>query len=77
VIAGKLLESTDTNYGYDAQRGEYLDMMKAGIVDPTKVVRLELQNAASVAGLLITTEVLVVEKPEPRRMPGELQPGAF
>jgi chaperonin GroEL len=77
VIAGRLLESTDTNYGYDAQRGEYGDMMKAGIVDPTKVVRLELQNAASVAGLLITTEVLVVERPEPRHLPGELQPAAF
>jgi chaperonin GroEL len=77
VIVGKLLESTDTNYGYDAQRGEYCDMVKTGIVDPTKVVRLELQNAASVAGLLITTEVLVVERPEPRHIPGELQPDAF
>ena len=63
VIVGKLLESTDTNYGYNAQSGEYTDMIKAGIVDPTKVVRTALQDAASVGGLLITTEAMVTEAP--------------
>ncbi len=63
VIVGKLLESTDTNFGYNAQKGEYTDMIKAGIVDPTKVVRTALQDAASVGGLLITTEAMVTEKP--------------
>jgi chaperonin GroEL len=63
VIVGKLLESKDTNYGYNAQSGEYTDMIKAGIVDPTKVVRTALQDAASVGGLLITTEAMVTEAP--------------
>ncbi|MBQ7303924.1 MAG: chaperonin GroEL [Alphaproteobacteria bacterium] len=63
VIVGKLLESKDTNFGYNAQKGEYTDMIKAGIVDPTKVVRTALQDAASVGGLLITTEAMVTEKP--------------
>ncbi|HEY3910771.1 MAG TPA: chaperonin GroEL [Stellaceae bacterium] len=62
VIAGKLLEKGDANYGFDAQTGEFTDMIKSGIIDPTKVVRLALQGAASVAGLLITTEVMVAEK---------------
>ena len=61
VVAGKVLESKDTDFGYDAQTGEYRNMVKAGIIDPTKVVRVALQDAASVAGLLITTECLVVE----------------
>lgn len=61
VVAGKLMESTDTNFGYNAQSGEYTDMIKAGIVDPTEVVRTALQDAASVAGLLITTESMVTE----------------
>ena len=64
VIAGKLLESKDTNYGYNAQKGEFTDMIKAGIVDPTEVVRTALQDAASVGGLLITTEAMVTEIPE-------------
>jgi chaperonin GroEL len=64
IVVGKLLESKDTNWGFDAQAGEYKDMVKGGIVDPTKVMRLALQDAASVAGLLVTTEVLIVEKPE-------------
>ena len=72
VIVGKLLESKDTNQGYDAQKGEYVNMIKAGIIDPTKVVRTALQDAASVAGLLITTEAMVAEHPEPNApaMPG-------
>lgn len=64
VIAGKLLESKDYNYGYNAQKGEFTDMIKAGIVDPTEVVRTALQDAASVGGLLITTEAMVTEIPE-------------
>jgi chaperonin GroEL len=65
VVAGKLLEQKSATYGYDAQAGEYTDLVKAGIIDPTKVVRAALQDAASVAGLLITTEAMVAEKPEP------------
>jgi len=64
VVAGKLLESNDENLGFDAQKEAYSDMFKAGIIDPTKVVRTALQDAASVAGLLITTEAMVAEKPE-------------
>jgi chaperonin GroEL len=63
VIVGKLLEQDDTNYGFDAQKGEYADMVKAGIIDPAKVVRTALQDAASVAGLLITTEAVITDAP--------------
>ena len=62
VIIGKLLEKADVNHGYNAQTGDYTDMVKAGIIDPAKVVRLALQGAASIAALLITTEVMVAEK---------------
>ncbi|ASG24489.1 chaperonin GroEL [Nitrospirillum viridazoti] len=61
VVVGRLLAAGSPNFGYDAQRGQYTDLMAAGIIDPVKVVRLALQDAASVAGLLITTEVLVGE----------------
>jgi chaperonin GroEL len=64
VVAGKLLESKDTDYGFDAQNLEYCDMVKAGIIDPTKVVRTALQDAASVASLLITTEALIADAKE-------------
>src|SRR5205809_1429900 len=63
IIVGKLLEKADANYGFDAQNGTYVDMVEAGIIDPAKVVRLALQGAASVAGLLVTTEAMVAEKP--------------
>ena len=63
VIVGKVLEKNEYGYGFDAQSGEYGDMVKKGIIDPTKVVRAALQNAASVAGLLITTEAMVAELP--------------
>src|SRR5882724_6630504 len=69
IVVGKLLDANDPNRGFDAQTGEYVDMITAGIIDPTKVVRLALQNAASVAGLLVTTEVMVAEKPEQRTPP--------
>jgi len=64
IVIGKLLDSTQANYGFDAQTGQYVDMLKAGIIDPTKVVRTALQDAASVAGLLVTTEAMVAERPE-------------
>jgi chaperonin GroEL len=70
VIVGRLLESNDLNFGYDAQRETYCDMIEAGIVDPTKVMRMALQNAAAVAGLLITTEVLITDRPETRSSAG-------
>ncbi|MFS3135290.1 chaperonin GroEL [Gluconacetobacter sacchari] len=69
VIAGKVLEVSDYNYGFDAQIGDYKDLVAAGIIDPTKVVRTALQDAASVAGLLITTEAMVAEKPEKKAPP--------
>ncbi|MBL8702780.1 MAG: chaperonin GroEL [Alphaproteobacteria bacterium] len=64
VVVGKILEQSESNFGYDAQDGKYTDMVKAGIIDPTKVVRLALQDAASVAALLITTEAMIAERPE-------------
>ena len=64
VVAGKLLEGNDFNFGYNAATDEYTDMVKAGIIDPTKVVRTALQDAASVASLLITTEAMVTDVPE-------------
>jgi chaperonin GroEL len=66
VIGGKVLESAEYGFGYDAQSGQYKDLIAAGIIDPTKVVRVALQNAASVAGLLITTEAMVADRPEKR-----------
>ncbi|MGO9397411.1 MAG: chaperonin GroEL [Xanthobacteraceae bacterium] len=64
IVVGKLLEHKDYAYGYDAQKEEYGDLFKLGIIDPTKVVRTALQDAASVAGLLITTEAMLAEKPK-------------
>jgi len=69
VVVGKLLEKTDYNWGYDAATGEYQDLVKAGIIDPAKVVRTALQDAASVASLLITTEALIAEKPKREKAP--------
>ena len=76
VVVGKLLEGKGANWGFDAQKGEYCDMIKAGIIDPTKVVRLALQDAASVAGLLITTEAMIAERPEKKdAAPPAMPPG--
>jgi chaperonin GroEL len=69
IVVGKVLESKDAEYGFDAQNETYVDMFKAGIVDPAKVVRTALQDAASVAGLLITTEAMVAELPKPETPP--------
>ncbi len=63
VIAGKVSENPSVTFGFDAQSGKYVDMVKAGIIDPTKVVRVALQDAASVAGLLVTTEAMIAELP--------------
>jgi len=70
VVAGKLLEGKVKTQGFNAQTGQYVDMLKAGIIDPTKVVRTALQDAASIAGLLITTEAMVAEKPEKKEAGG-------
>ncbi len=72
VVVGKILESSNANFGYNAQTGEYGDMIQMGIVDPVKVVRTALQDAASVASLLITTEAMIAEVPKdaPPAMPG-------
>ena len=64
IVVGKLTEKVDPNCGYDAQTEQYVDMFKAGIIDPTKVVRTALQDAASIAGLLVTTEAMVAEAPK-------------
>ena len=74
VISGKVLENGDYNWGFDAQSGEFKDMVKAGIIDPTKVVRTALQDAASVSSLLITTEAMIADKPE-RKAPAGGPPG--
>ena len=66
VIVGKLIEAENPTIGYNAQTGEFTDLIKAGVIDPTKVVRSALQNAASVAGLLVTTEAMVAELDEPK-----------
>jgi chaperonin GroEL len=74
IVVGKLLEQKSTTYGYDAQTEKFVDFIDAGIVDPTKVVRVALQNAASVAALMITTEAMITDRPEkkisPAGMPG-------
>ncbi len=77
VVVGKLLESKDTSWGFDAQSGEYKNLVKAGIIDPTKVVRTALQDASSVAGLLITTEAMIADKPEPKGAAPAMPPGGM
>jgi chaperonin GroEL len=74
IVVGKLLEKSG-NYGFDAQNEEYVDMVTAGIIDPTKVVRVALQDAASVASLLITTEAMIAEKPKNQPAGGGMPPG--
>jgi chaperonin GroEL len=69
VIVGKLLEGDNVHHGFDAKNGTYVDMVEAGIIDPVKVVRLALQGAASVAGLLLTTEAMIAQAPD-RNVPG-------
>jgi chaperonin GroEL len=64
IVVGKVLENKSETFGFDAQKEEYVDMVSAGIIDPAKVVRTALQDAASIAGLLITTEAMVAELPK-------------
>lgn len=77
LIVEKVKENSNTNYGYDAYAEKYVDMMEAGIIDPTKVTRTALQNAASVAGLMLTTEVLVAEIPEEEKKPPMPSPDMY
>ena len=74
IVVGKLTDQGDASFGFDAQAGQFGDLVEAGIIDPAKVVRVALQDAASVAGLLVTTEAMVAEKPKPKAatpaMPG-------
>ena len=69
IVMGKVAEAKDANYGYNALTGEYEDLVKAGVLDPTKVVRTALQNAGSIASLMLTTEALVSEIPEEKKAP--------
>ncbi len=75
VVIYKILDNKDFHFGYDASSDTYTDMIKAGIIDPTKVVRTALQDAASIAGLLLTTECVIVDKPEPKAAPEMPNPG--
>jgi chaperonin GroEL len=77
VVSGKVLDRNEYDWGFDAQAGEYKDLVKAGIIDPTKVVRAALQHAGSVAGMLITTEAMIADRPEkkPAPMPGGMGGG--
>jgi chaperonin GroEL len=69
VVLGKINDSKENNYGYNALSGEYEDLVKAGVLDPTKVVRTALTNAGSIAALMLTTEALVAEIPEKKEAP--------
>src|SRR5688572_30007606 len=73
IVVGKVMEKSG-NFGFDAQKEEYVDLVQAGIIDPTKVVRIALQDAASVASLLITTEAMIAEKPKEKSAPA-MPPG--
>jgi chaperonin GroEL len=77
VIVGKILEKDQYSYGFDAQNGEYVNLVNKGIIDPTKVVRAALQNAASIAGLLITTEAMVAERPKKESGPPGMPAGGM
>jgi chaperonin GroEL len=77
IVVGKILDKADYAFGYDAQKAEYGDLFKLGIIDPTKVVRTALQDAASVAGLLITTEAMVAEKPKKETPAPAMPPGGM
>jgi chaperonin GroEL len=74
VVAGKIRESDDLSFGFNAQTEEYGDMFKYGVIDPAKVTRTALEDAASIAGLLITTEAMIADKPEPKGAAGPAMP---
>jgi chaperonin GroEL len=75
IVVGKISENDTYAFGYDAQEGEYGDLVSKGIIDPTKVVRTALQDAASIAGLLMTTEAMVAEKPKKETPMPAMPPG--
>jgi chaperonin GroEL len=75
IIVGKIIEKDQYAYGFDAQTGEYANLISKGIIDPTKVVRVAIQNAASVAALLITTEAMVAELPKKQPPATGMPPG--
>ena len=77
VISGKVLDKSDYAWGFDASTGEFKDLIKGGVVDPTKVVRVALQHAASVAGLMITTEAMVADRPSENGGGGGMPPGGM
>jgi chaperonin GroEL len=77
IVVGKITEAKDCAFGFDAQKGEYGDLYTLGIIDPTKVVRTALQDAASVVGLLITTEAMVAEKPKKETPAPAMPPGGM
>ena len=77
IVVGKLMESKEANFGYDAQNDEYTDLVKAGIIDPVKVVRVALQNASSVAGIMITTEAMITELPKDEKPSAGGMPGGM
>ena len=77
IVVGKILENKGATFGYNAQTGEYGDMIAMGIVDPIKVVRTALQDAASVAGLLVTTEAMIAEAPKKDNGGGGGMPGGM
>jgi chaperonin GroEL len=75
IVVGKILENKSETYGFDAQNEDYVDMMDKGIVDPAKVVRAALQDASSIAGLLVTTEAMVAEAPKEKAAAPAMPPG--
>ena len=75
IVVQKVKENTDVNFGFNAETEEYGDMLKAGVVDPTKVTRVALENAGSVSGLLLMTETTIVEKPEAEKPMPPMPPG--
>jgi chaperonin GroEL len=77
IVVGRILESKSATFGFNAQTEEYVDLVSAGVIDPTKVVRTALQNAASVAGLLITTEAAIAEAPKPNAGAPQMQGGGM
>jgi len=77
IVLGKVLESKERNFGYNAQTGEYEDLVEAGVIDPTKVVRTALQNAGSIAALMLTTEALIAEIKEEETTPAPVGAGDY
>ena len=77
MVVSKILEKDDYSFGFDAQNGDYVNLMAEGIIDPTKVVRIALQDAASIAGLLITTEAMVAELPKKQTPAPAMPPGGM